>query len=203
MLVRRPAMRTTERPTSGSSTSPTTTARSCAIPTVTVSRPSTTATPAAAATSTIRGSGSATSVRPRRSTGRPRATPVSRGQPGARKGPVPRCVGDVLAAARRPPTEHRHPAFPAPDRTTVEQFHGAALAAGYHDNGRPGDRPHYGRGYYAAFVLDPDGTTVESVHRRAVNRHATRTYHRKRSRPQETRDLTRGYDRSQSRSLRK
>ena len=63
----------------------------------------------------------------------------------------------------RPHTEHLHIAFPAPDRTTVDRFHAAAMAAGYRDNGAPGERPQYGPGYYAAFVLDPDGTNVESV----------------------------------------
>ncbi len=37
------------------------------------------------------------------------------------------------------------------------------LAAGYHDNGGPGERPVYHPGYYAAFVLDPDGNNVEVV----------------------------------------
>jgi catechol 2,3-dioxygenase-like lactoylglutathione lyase family enzyme len=56
-----------------------------------------------------------------------------------------------------------HMAFPAPDRQTVRDFHQAAIAAGYRDNGGPGERPQYGPGYYAAFVLDPDGTNVESM----------------------------------------
>lgn len=63
----------------------------------------------------------------------------------------------------RPPTEHLHIAFRAPDRTTVDQFHAAAIGADYRDNGGPGERPQYGDDYYAAFVLDPDGTNVESV----------------------------------------
>jgi len=62
-----------------------------------------------------------------------------------------------------PATEHLHVAFPAPDRETVHDFHDAALAAGYASNGAPGERPVYDAGYYAAFVLDPDGTNVESV----------------------------------------
>ena len=68
-----------------------------------------------------------------------------------------------LLADGRPPTEHLHIAFPAPDRTTVEEFHATATAAGYRSNGAPGERPQYGPGYYAAYVLDPDGTNVESV----------------------------------------
>ncbi len=65
----------------------------------------------------------------------------------------------------RSPTEHLHIAFRAPDRPTVDDFYAAAVSAGYRDNGPPGERPQYGPGYYAAFVLDPDGTNVESVHR--------------------------------------
>jgi catechol 2,3-dioxygenase-like lactoylglutathione lyase family enzyme len=63
----------------------------------------------------------------------------------------------------RPPTEHLHMAFLAPDRQTVEEFHEAAVAAGYRDNGGPGERNQYRPGYFAAYVLDPDGTNVESV----------------------------------------
>jgi catechol 2,3-dioxygenase-like lactoylglutathione lyase family enzyme len=65
----------------------------------------------------------------------------------------------------RPVTEDLHMAFPASDRQTVDDFHQAATAAGYESNGGPGERPQYEPGYYAAFVLDPDGTNVESVHR--------------------------------------
>ena len=56
-----------------------------------------------------------------------------------------------------------HIAFAAPDRETVDGFHAAAVEAGGVDNGRPGLRPHYHSGYYAAFVLDPDGNNVEAV----------------------------------------
>ena len=56
-----------------------------------------------------------------------------------------------------------HIAFAAPDRETVDAFHAAAVEAGGVDTGRPGLRPHYHAGYYAAFVLDPDGNNVEAV----------------------------------------
>jgi catechol 2,3-dioxygenase-like lactoylglutathione lyase family enzyme len=56
-----------------------------------------------------------------------------------------------------------HIAFAAPDRETVDAFHAAAVEAGGVDNGRPGLRPHYHSGYYAAFVLDPDGNNIEAV----------------------------------------
>lgn len=61
------------------------------------------------------------------------------------------------------PTENVHIAFAAPDHATVDAFHATALAAGYRDNGAPGERPQYHPGYYAAFVLDPDGHNVEAV----------------------------------------
>jgi catechol 2,3-dioxygenase-like lactoylglutathione lyase family enzyme len=63
----------------------------------------------------------------------------------------------------RPPTEHVHLAFTAQDDATVQAFHAAALAAGYEDNGGPGERAVYHPGYYGAFVLDPDGHNVEVV----------------------------------------
>jgi catechol 2,3-dioxygenase-like lactoylglutathione lyase family enzyme len=61
------------------------------------------------------------------------------------------------------PTQHVHMAFPATDDATVDAFHRAALAAGYRDNGAPGERPVYHRGYYSAFVLDPAGHNIEVV----------------------------------------
>lgn len=70
-----------------------------------------------------------------------------------------------LVADGTPPTEHLQLAFPAPDRQTVDDFHRAAITAGYRDNSLPDERPQLHPGYYAACVLDPDGTTVRSVFR--------------------------------------
>ena len=56
-----------------------------------------------------------------------------------------------------------HVAFAAENRASVEAFHEAAIAAGGHDNGRPGLRPEYHPTYYGAFVLDPDGNNIEAV----------------------------------------
>jgi catechol 2,3-dioxygenase-like lactoylglutathione lyase family enzyme len=61
------------------------------------------------------------------------------------------------------PTENVHIAFPTTDDAVVQKFHRTAVGAGYRDNGPPGERPHYHPGYYAAFVLDPDGNNVEVV----------------------------------------
>ncbi len=68
-----------------------------------------------------------------------------------------------LIRDERPLTEHVHLAFSAQDDETVRAFHAAALAAGYEDNGGPGERAVYHPGYYGAFVLDPDGHNVEVV----------------------------------------
>ena len=60
-------------------------------------------------------------------------------------------------------TENLHMAFPASENQAVDDFHRTALEAGYRDNGKPGERPEYHAGYYAAFVLDPDGNNIELV----------------------------------------
>ena len=74
------------------------------------------------------------------------------------------CVsGSFSVVAGEQPTENVHLAFTATDDETVDRFHREATAAGYHDNGAPGERAVYHEGYYAAFVLDPDGNNVEVV----------------------------------------
>jgi catechol 2,3-dioxygenase-like lactoylglutathione lyase family enzyme len=60
------------------------------------------------------------------------------------------------------PTENVHVAFSGEDGD-VRRFHTNAVAAGYRSNGEPGERPRYHVGYYAAFVLDPDGNNIEVV----------------------------------------
>jgi catechol 2,3-dioxygenase-like lactoylglutathione lyase family enzyme len=61
----------------------------------------------------------------------------------------------------------QHTAFVARSRAAVDAFHAAALKANGTDNGPPGLREDQGypRGYYAAFVLDPDGNNIEAVFR--------------------------------------
>ena len=74
------------------------------------------------------------------------------------------CVsGSFSVVAGEQPSENVHLAFAATDDETVDRFHRDATAAGYRDNGAPGEREVYHRGYYAAFVLDPDGNNVEVV----------------------------------------
>jgi catechol 2,3-dioxygenase-like lactoylglutathione lyase family enzyme len=61
------------------------------------------------------------------------------------------------------PTENVHLAFPTDDDRDVRRFHEAATGAGYRSKGAPGERPRYHPGYYAAYVLDPDGNNIEVV----------------------------------------
>ena len=59
-----------------------------------------------------------------------------------------------------------HLAFTAKTQRAVRAFYDAALEHGGRDNGPPGERLHYFAGYYAAYVLDPDGYNIEAVHQR-------------------------------------
>lgn len=58
-------------------------------------------------------------------------------------------------------TGRTHLAFQA-DRGQVDAVHAAGLKAGGTDNGAPGERSYH-PGYYAAFLLDPDGNNIEAV----------------------------------------
>ena len=69
----------------------------------------------------------------------------------------------MLVADGRPPAVNVHLAFPVASDESVAEFHRVATAAGFRDNGGPGERPQYHPGYVGAFVLDPDGNNVEAV----------------------------------------
>lgn len=71
-------------------------------------------------------------------------------------------IDELHFSADGPVTANLHLAFQAEDRAAVDRFHAAGLAAGGTDNGAPGER-EYLDGYYAAFLLDPDGNNVEAV----------------------------------------
>ncbi|HHH1510497.1 TPA: VOC family protein [Yersinia enterocolitica] len=64
----------------------------------------------------------------------------------------------------RPSTPRMHLAFSAKNKEEVDAFHSTALRVGGKDNGAPGYRPQYHHGYYAAFILDPDGYNIEAVY---------------------------------------
>ena len=75
-------------------------------------------------------------------------------------------------AAQGDLTGRHHLAFQAESRKMVDAFYKAALASGGTDNGAPGERDQYHPGYYAAFVLDPDGNNIEAVYHGEAKRSA-------------------------------
>jgi catechol 2,3-dioxygenase-like lactoylglutathione lyase family enzyme len=68
-------------------------------------------------------------------------------------------------------TGRHHLAFQARDEAMVQAFYGAAMARGGRDNGAPGLRKYH-PGYFAAFVLDPDGNNIEAVYHGPAKRSA-------------------------------
>lgn len=52
-----------------------------------------------------------------------------------------------------------HLCFKANNKDAVDKFHLAAVEFGGVDNGKPGERDP---GYYAAYVIDPDGNNIEA-----------------------------------------
>ena len=64
-----------------------------------------------------------------------------------------------------------HLAFQTDGREMVDKAWRAGLAAGGKDNGAPGERKYH-RGYYAAFLLDPDGNNIEAVYHGPAERSA-------------------------------
>jgi catechol 2,3-dioxygenase-like lactoylglutathione lyase family enzyme len=72
--------------------------------------------------------------------------------------------GNFEIAAASEPTRHLHVAFIAASREEVDAFWRRGLAAGFESDGEPGLRPQYDTDYYGAFLLDPDGNSVESVY---------------------------------------
>ena len=155
---------TTAPPARARSTARTTTAASCATPTATASRPSTSEGAQDRGRSTTSGCGRATSPPHGASTRRSRRSSSS-----SVRDDSPdhvQIVSDGVSfsfVTGEPATEHVHIAFSAATTTAVDAFHAAATEAGYRDNGAPGERPIYHPGYYGAFVLDPDGHNIEAV----------------------------------------
>jgi catechol 2,3-dioxygenase-like lactoylglutathione lyase family enzyme len=68
-------------------------------------------------------------------------------------------------------TGRHHLAFQAQSTRMVDSFYKAAMANGGRDNGAPGERSYH-PGYYAAFVLDPDGNNIEAVYHGEATRTA-------------------------------
>jgi catechol 2,3-dioxygenase-like lactoylglutathione lyase family enzyme len=78
------------------------------------------------------------------------------------------CFTHVNVVDARPPTAHLHLCFHARSASEVDRFHAAGIAAGFESNGVPGYRD-YAPGYYAAYLLDPDGNNVEALYRDVGN----------------------------------
>jgi catechol 2,3-dioxygenase-like lactoylglutathione lyase family enzyme len=78
---------------------------------------------------------------------------------------------ELFVSTDGPPTANLHIAFQTASRDDVHRFYDAALTAGGRDNGAPGERAYH-PGYYAAFVLDPDGNNVEAVNHGPARRSA-------------------------------
>lgn len=68
-------------------------------------------------------------------------------------------------------TGRAHFAFQAKDEKTVSRVYEMGLAAGGRSNGAPGQRPYH-PGYFAAFLLDPDGNNIEIVYHGEAERSA-------------------------------
>ena len=72
----------------------------------------------------------------------------------------------IVVRGRPPGPGYGHVALHASGKAAVDAAHAAGLASGGADDGAPGQRPQYGRRYYAAYLRDPDGLRVEVVSRR-------------------------------------
>lgn len=77
------------------------------------------------------------------------------------------CNGRVFFWLRQGVSDARavHVGFVADSAAGVNAFYAAAMAAGATDNGAPAPRLHYDPRYYAANILDPDGTSIEVVYK--------------------------------------
>jgi catechol 2,3-dioxygenase-like lactoylglutathione lyase family enzyme len=72
----------------------------------------------------------------------------------------------VYQSADANPDPRRHWCFRANSIAQVQAFYAAGIAAGGMHEGPPGLRSYH-PGYYAAFLLDPEGNKVEAAYHRA------------------------------------
>ena len=79
-------------------------------------------------------------------------------------GPSTNLMFEIGKAGANGVSKAVHVAFTANSEDSVRAFHAAALAQGATDNGAPGLRPQYEAGYFAAFVIDPNGHNLEAVY---------------------------------------
>jgi catechol 2,3-dioxygenase-like lactoylglutathione lyase family enzyme len=78
----------------------------------------------------------------------------------------------AVADSEHAVTRRLHVGFAAPSREQVDDFWRTGVDAGYTDDGAPGPRPEYREDYYGAFLLDPDGNSIEAMHHGATRREA-------------------------------
>ncbi len=71
----------------------------------------------------------------------------------------------IVVRGRAPGPGYGHLALRASGRAAVDAAYRSGLDAGGSGDGPPGPRPQYGRRYYSAYMLDPDGLRVEVVTR--------------------------------------
>jgi catechol 2,3-dioxygenase-like lactoylglutathione lyase family enzyme len=83
----------------------------------------------------------------------------------------------ALTSAERPPAKRLHIGFGAHDQAEVDSWWERMTGAGYESDGDPGVRPWYHQSYYGAFVLDPDGNSVEYVHHHTTDPEASKIDH--------------------------
>lgn len=74
------------------------------------------------------------------------------------------CFTRLNVLSGTPATTGLHLCFPAGSRQEVDAFHLAGIEAGFRSNGVPGYRDD-AAGYYAAYLLDPDGNNIEALYR--------------------------------------
>jgi catechol 2,3-dioxygenase-like lactoylglutathione lyase family enzyme len=78
------------------------------------------------------------------------------------------CFANLNVVNRKPETHNLHLCFYARSREQVDAFHRTGVDGGFRSNGEPGYR-EYDDGYYAAYLLDPDGNNVEALYRDVGN----------------------------------
>jgi catechol 2,3-dioxygenase-like lactoylglutathione lyase family enzyme len=78
------------------------------------------------------------------------------------------CFANFNVVRGRAATANLHLCFHARAKARVDEFHRAGVDAGFRSNGAPGYRD-YAPGYYAAYLLDPDGNNVEALYRDVGN----------------------------------
>ncbi len=62
-------------------------------------------------------------------------------------------------------SQNVHIAFSVQNKAMVDTFYTTALKNGGFCNGKPGYRNEYEKGYYAAFIIDPDGHNIEAIYK--------------------------------------